>query len=191
MDAMNYMHSWPVNPINRSPREFAERREVPFCLRSSGPLFNLSKKGEHMIAAWTRELYWAWHTVHFLFCVNRMLRAGHRLRVQNLFKSARHRNQPYRLPSTGLTGFSYLGQNTRDMASSATIQAERFLADRSAPLCGLDIAKSFELLRSVLRNLMHSWGLWRHFQPSGKEKKYAHYLGEASWAGARIIQGRS
>ena len=26
--------------------------------------------------------------------------------------------------------------------------------------------------------------------PSPKEKKYAHYLAEASWAGARIIQGQ-
>ncbi|KJA27223.1 hypothetical protein HYPSUDRAFT_35833 [Hypholoma sublateritium FD-334 SS-4] len=57
------------------------------------------------------------------------------------------------------------------MASSAAIQAERFLADRAAPLCSLDIAKSFELL-------------------SDTEKKYAHHLGEASWEGARIIQGQ-
>ena len=27
--------------------------------------------------------------------------------------------------------------------------------------------------------------------PSSKEKKYAHYLAEASWAGARIIQGQT
>jgi hypothetical protein len=27
------------------------------------------------------------------------------------------------------------------------------------------------------------------YVPSSKEKKYAHYLGVASWAGARIIQG--
>jgi dipeptidyl-peptidase-3 len=26
--------------------------------------------------------------------------------------------------------------------------------------------------------------------PSSKEKKYAHYISEASWAGARIIQGQ-
>ena len=26
--------------------------------------------------------------------------------------------------------------------------------------------------------------------PSSNEKKYAHYLAEASWAGARIIQGQ-
>ena len=25
---------------------------------------------------------------------------------------------------------------------------------------------------------------------SSKEKKYAHYIGQASWAGARIIQGQ-
>ena len=29
----------------------------------------------------------------------------------------------------------------------------------------------------------------RHFY-SSKEKKYAHYISEASWAGARIIQGQ-
>ncbi|KAF9482745.1 aflatoxin-detoxifizyme [Pholiota conissans] len=56
------------------------------------------------------------------------------------------------------------------MASTAAVNAERFLADRAAPLCSLDIATSFEQL-------------------SDKEKKYAHYLGLASWAGARIIQG--
>ncbi|KAI0371497.1 aflatoxin-detoxifizyme [Pilatotrama ljubarskyi] len=49
--------------------------------------------------------------------------------------------------------------------------AERFLADRSAPYCSLSVAKSFEQL-------------------SSKEKKYAHYIGQASWAGARIIQGQ-
>jgi len=48
---------------------------------------------------------------------------------------------------------------------------ERFLADRHAPLCSLNVAKSFEQL-------------------SANEKKYAHYLAEASWAGARIIQGQ-
>ncbi|KAH9854917.1 aflatoxin-detoxifizyme [Lenzites betulinus] len=49
--------------------------------------------------------------------------------------------------------------------------AERFLADRAAPYCSLSVAKSFGLL-------------------SSKEKKYAHYVGQASWAGARIIQGQ-
>ncbi|EPQ58127.1 aflatoxin-detoxifizyme [Gloeophyllum trabeum ATCC 11539] len=47
--------------------------------------------------------------------------------------------------------------------------SERFLADRAAPLCSLNVAKSFSLL-------------------SDKEKKYAHYIAQASWAGARIIQ---
>ncbi|RXW15063.1 hypothetical protein EST38_g10793 [Candolleomyces aberdarensis] len=55
------------------------------------------------------------------------------------------------------------------MATTAALNAERFLADRAAPICGLDVAKSFALL-------------------SSREKKYAHYLGLASWAGARIIQ---
>ncbi|KAH9899428.1 aflatoxin-detoxifizyme [Cubamyces lactineus] len=49
--------------------------------------------------------------------------------------------------------------------------AERFLADRTAPYCSLSVAKSFEQL-------------------SSKEKKYAHYIGQAAWAGARIIQGQ-
>jgi len=33
--------------------------------------------------------------------------------------------------------------------------------------------------------------LLTRLQHSEKEKKYAHYLGLASWAGARIIQGKS
>ncbi|KAF8903038.1 aflatoxin-detoxifizyme [Mucidula mucida] len=53
--------------------------------------------------------------------------------------------------------------------STASVHAERFLADRAAPLCSLDVAKSFDQL-------------------SPKEKLYTHYVTEASWAGARIIQ---
>ncbi|KAF9653115.1 aflatoxin-detoxifizyme [Thelephora ganbajun] len=52
-----------------------------------------------------------------------------------------------------------------------TVVPERFLADRAAPLCSLEIAKPFALL-------------------SPREKKYAHHISEASWAGARIIQGQ-
>ncbi|KNZ71745.1 Dipeptidyl peptidase 3 [Termitomyces sp. J132] len=55
--------------------------------------------------------------------------------------------------------------------SDAQVASERFLADRAAPLCSLDIAKSFQQLSST-------------------EKKYAHYISLASWAGARIIQGQ-
>ncbi|KII88512.1 hypothetical protein PLICRDRAFT_54343 [Plicaturopsis crispa FD-325 SS-3] len=55
------------------------------------------------------------------------------------------------------------------MANSFT--NERFLADRAAPICGLEVGKAFGQL-------------------SSKEKKYAHYLGQAAWAGARIIQGQ-
>ncbi|KAK7039226.1 hypothetical protein VNI00_010131 [Paramarasmius palmivorus] len=54
------------------------------------------------------------------------------------------------------------------MASSAA-NTERFLADRAAPLCSLNIAQSFAQL-------------------SAKEKKYTHFVSEAAWAGARIIQ---
>ncbi|PPQ71974.1 hypothetical protein CVT24_008191 [Panaeolus cyanescens] len=57
------------------------------------------------------------------------------------------------------------------MSTTAAIQAERFLADRSAPICSLDVAKSFEQLTET-------------------EKKYAHFVALASWAGARIIQGQ-
>ncbi|KAF8636591.1 hypothetical protein AX17_003402 [Amanita inopinata Kibby_2008] len=53
--------------------------------------------------------------------------------------------------------------------ASAAINAERFYADRGAPFCSLDVGRAFKQL-------------------SSKEKKYAHYLGRASWAGARIIQ---
>ncbi|KAJ3838296.1 aflatoxin-detoxifizyme [Lentinula raphanica] len=55
--------------------------------------------------------------------------------------------------------------------ASANIHTERFLADRAAPLCSLDISKTFAQLRS-------------------KEKKYTHYVSEAAWAGARIIQAQ-
>ncbi|KAL5533047.1 hypothetical protein ACEPAF_4823 [Sanghuangporus sanghuang] len=48
---------------------------------------------------------------------------------------------------------------------------ERFYADWRTPFCGLDVAKAFEQL-------------------SSKERKYAHFISQASWAGARIIQGQ-
>ncbi|TDL27464.1 dipeptidyl-peptidase III [Rickenella mellea] len=51
----------------------------------------------------------------------------------------------------------------------ASIASERYLADRKAPICSLDVSASFSQL-------------------SSNEKKYAHYLAAASWAGARIIQ---
>ncbi|KIJ11450.1 hypothetical protein PAXINDRAFT_171775 [Paxillus involutus ATCC 200175] len=54
------------------------------------------------------------------------------------------------------------------MASLAT---ERYLADKTPPICRVEVAKSFAQL-------------------TAKEKLYAHYVGEASWAGARIIQGQ-
>lgn len=53
--------------------------------------------------------------------------------------------------------------------ATVNLSTERFLADRDTPVCSLDVAKSFAQLTS-------------------KEKKYAHYIGQASWAGARIIQ---
>lgn len=47
--------------------------------------------------------------------------------------------------------------------------ADRFLADKAPPICRVEVAKSFSQLTL-------------------KEKLYAHYVGQASWAGARIIQ---
>ncbi|KAG1890987.1 peptidase family M49-domain-containing protein [Suillus subluteus] len=52
------------------------------------------------------------------------------------------------------------------MVSSA---ADRFLADKAPPICRVEVAKSFSQL-------------------TPKEKLYTHYVGQASWAGARIIQ---
>ncbi|KAI0030824.1 aflatoxin-detoxifizyme [Vararia minispora EC-137] len=54
------------------------------------------------------------------------------------------------------------------MVATANVAAERFLADRTPPLSNLEVTKAFQQL-------------------SSKEKKYAHYIGQASWAGARII----
>lgn len=47
--------------------------------------------------------------------------------------------------------------------------ADRFLADKAPPICRVEVAKSFSQL-------------------TPKEKLYTHYVGQASWAGARIIQ---
>jgi len=55
------------------------------------------------------------------------------------------------------------------MASSSAVNASRFLADENPPLCSLSVKDSFELL-------------------TDKEKLYTHWVGAASWAGARIIQ---
>ncbi|KAH7343473.1 aflatoxin-detoxifizyme [Rhizoctonia solani] len=55
------------------------------------------------------------------------------------------------------------------MASTTAVNAARFLADRNPPLCSLAIKDSFAQLTE-------------------KEKLYAHWLGAAAWAGARIVQ---
>ncbi|KIK16465.1 hypothetical protein PISMIDRAFT_30890 [Pisolithus microcarpus 441] len=55
------------------------------------------------------------------------------------------------------------------MASS--FLAERYLADKTPPVCRVEVAKAFDQLTS-------------------REKLYAHYIGQASWAGARVIQGQ-
>jgi dipeptidyl-peptidase-3 len=54
----------------------------------------------------------------------------------------------------------------------ATTVSERFLADKAAPFCSLAVAPSFAQLTAT-------------------EKKYAHFVGQAAWAGARVIQGQS
>ncbi|KAI1795058.1 aflatoxin-detoxifizyme [Ganoderma leucocontextum] len=71
------------------------------------------------------------------------------------------------------TQHTYAYGQTRSFSSTMVkfAAAERFLADKAAPYCSLNVAKSFGLL-------------------SSKEKKYAHYVSKASWAGARIIQGQ-
>ncbi|KAF8350715.1 aflatoxin-detoxifizyme [Amanita rubescens] len=53
--------------------------------------------------------------------------------------------------------------------ASVAIDVQHFYADRSAPICSLNVGNVFDQL-------------------SSREKKYAHYIGLASWAGARIIQ---
>ncbi|KAJ8589717.1 dipeptidyl-peptidase III [Rhizopogon salebrosus TDB-379] len=47
--------------------------------------------------------------------------------------------------------------------------ADRYLSDKAPPICRVEVAKSFSQL-------------------TPKEKLYVHYVGQASWAGARIIQ---
>lgn len=75
---------------------------------------------------------------------------------------------------------------------SKFVPAERFLADRTAPYCSLSVSKSFSQLRYVCCQAISLPVrlTWTPVPCSPKEKKYAHYVGEASWAGARIIQGQ-
>ncbi|QRW16305.1 dipeptidyl peptidase 3 [Rhizoctonia solani] len=55
------------------------------------------------------------------------------------------------------------------MASTTAVNAARFLADRNPPLCSLSVKDSFAQLTE-------------------NEKLYAHWVGTAAWAGARIVQ---
>ena len=69
----------------------------------------------------------------------------------------------------------------------ASLSAERYLADKAPPICRVEVAKSFSQLTSVFFfDLLEC----SHEKNSEREKLYAHYIGEASWAGARIIQGQ-
>jgi dipeptidyl-peptidase-3 len=72
---------------------------------------------------------------------------------------------------------------------STSINIERFLADRAAPVCSLDVGKSFEQLRLTDPSTQWKLIVTESFHCSPREKKYAHYITLASWAGARIIQG--
>jgi len=77
----------------------------------------------------------------------------------------------------------------RKMATSAALRAERYYADKAPPYCGLNAAKSFALLRYGRDHRHVSRWIALIKLDSEKEQKYAHYVGQASWAGARIIQG--
>ncbi|KAF7363442.1 Dipeptidyl peptidase 3 [Mycena sanguinolenta] len=57
------------------------------------------------------------------------------------------------------------------MASASTLAQERFLADRSPPLCSLEVKKSFDQL-------------------SPTEKHYAYWIDHASWGGRPILQAQ-
>jgi dipeptidyl-peptidase-3 len=77
------------------------------------------------------------------------------------------------------------------MASSAQINADRFLADRDAPLCSLNVAKSFTQLRRASHRIRSRFSIYQSiFRCSVKEKLYAHHFTQAAWAGARIIQSQ-
>lgn len=62
---------------------------------------------------------------------------------QNSFRQLTTARPPPRSPSILL--------NTLRSRTMATTTSERFLADRAAPLCSLNVAKSFGLLRRVFR----------------------------------------
>ncbi|KAL4075542.1 peptidase family M49-domain-containing protein [Scleroderma citrinum] len=63
------------------------------------------------------------------------------------------------------------GLNFTVRRAMASLMTERYLADKSPSICRVEVAHAFEQLTS-------------------KEKLYAHYIGQASWAGGRIIQGQ-
>ncbi|KAF8163294.1 aflatoxin-detoxifizyme [Crassisporium funariophilum] len=124
----------------------------------------------------TRLFIYIYSAKLFLLSSTRMIRAGLSIRIRHLCtcrlpisSKQLHRNQLHL--TTSARHHSYLKQTgkPRNMTTTAAINAERFLADRAAPLCSLDIGKTFGQL-------------------SEKEKQYAHHLSVASWAGARIIQ---
>ncbi|KAI6099116.1 peptidase family M49-domain-containing protein [Pisolithus sp. B1] len=72
-------------------------------------------------------------------------------------------------PSTSLGKLQIVNPNLR--SRMASFLAEQYLADKTPPVCRVEVAKAFDQLTS-------------------REKLYAHYVGQASWAGARVIQGQ-
>ncbi|KAI6140944.1 aflatoxin-detoxifizyme [Pisolithus thermaeus] len=72
-------------------------------------------------------------------------------------------------PSTSLGKLQIVNPNLR--SGMASFLAEQYLADKTPPVCRVEVAKAFDQLTS-------------------REKLYAHYVGQASWAGARVIQGQ-
>ncbi|KAF8338075.1 aflatoxin-detoxifizyme, partial [Cantharellus anzutake] len=85
---------------------------------------------------------------------------------------------PFRqLQTCGLNGVTHNRCGFRSIciasmsASSSQVDKSRFLADTNVPFCSLEVGQSFRLL-------------------TAKEKFYTHHISQASWAGARIIQGQ-
>jgi len=82
----------------------------------------------------------------FLPLTARMLRAGQSIRIWQQLKPSKFHlaRSQHRTRSKSLTS-KY--PSIRKMTTSAAINAERFLADRTAPVCSLEIGTSFAQLR--------------------------------------------
>ncbi|KAI5997175.1 peptidase family M49-domain-containing protein [Pisolithus albus] len=78
---------------------------------------------------------------------------------------------PKRLLSGVWASHRFTVPSSTSHSRMASFLAERYLADKTPPICRVEVAKAFDQLTS-------------------REKLYAHYIGQASWAGARVIQGQ-